>query len=342
MVRYTSRIKSNLKPEKKTSNPKQMASKVLDKKGGAVDKKKIESVVKAVAPKVSAVIKKIAPLIKSRFGAALPVGGVLPGAHPMLSDETIDQLSPHVFIHMLANMDMPTYNMIQGIASNFLRVQHPMGKIIANALGGSFDFPKNLSKIAMRDVLKAQTPQQLSHALHSEWLDMLSGKLSDEELGGGLFSSLKTLVKKGVAGGKKALSALASGAAAAVRAVSAGAMGAQMIGKSVNNALMQGIEVANSLSPIIQQVFPSTEGVLKAGLGHANAAQELLSRGIDISSQVEKALAPAVSALGPLDAPIVINPATAQPTVAKVPETAEPVGAGLDAISDNTGPRFIA
>ena len=335
MPRYTSRVKTTLKPTE-NANPKAMADKI-------VKTKKVGVVAKALAPKVTSVAKKVIPTVRARIGASLPVGGIFPvgGAEP-LSDATIDQLSPHVFIHMLSTMDMPTYHMLQGIAAKYLRMQHPLGKIVGRVLGGDFILPKTLSKIAMRDVLKARTPQELAMALHSEWIDMMDGKLTPTEVGGGLFSSLKVLVKKGVAGGRKALSALASGAAQAVRAVSAGAMGAQMIGKSVSNALTQGLEIANSLQPIIQEVFPKSEGVLTAGLGKANAAKELLDRGINIAGRVESAVQPAISILGPLDAPIALP--FEQPAVAAV----EPVGAGLDTSEANTdgsdvsGPRFVS
>lgn len=330
MVKYTSRVKSGLKP---LQNPtkKDMASKVLERSPSDSKKK---------SPPVSPQKKK---------GGAINVGGEHRKAskiRPALSDETIDQMTHVPFIHMLGMMDMPTFYMLQGIASNYLRSEHPMRLITKSVLGGDFSFPKHLSKIAMRDVMKAQSPQQLSHALHSEWIDKLKGNLSTSELGGGLFASLKTLVKKGIAGGKKALSSLARGAAGAVRAVSAGAKGAQMIGKSVSSALEQGLQVANSLAPVIKQVFPQTEGILKAGLGHANAAKELLARGIDISSQVEQAIKPAIDILGPLDAPI----AFPFEQESKTPLAGEPLGAGLDStqvdpedrINEESGPRFVS
>lgn len=336
MVKYTSRVKGGLKQAKDVPK-KEMAQKVVDgsQKGGNVKIKPLNSNSDSGTQNVHApVVKKVVAAVRARrdrLGGVLPVGGVLADSPEPLSDSTIEHLEPHVFIHMLGNMDMPTYNMLQGIAANFLTMEHPMRKIVGGALGGDFVFPKNLSKIAMRDVLKAPTPQALSGALHSEWLDMMSGKLSREEVGGGLFSSLKTLVKRGVKGARTALTAVGKGAASAVKALSSGAMGAQMIGKSVSNALMQGIEVANALSPIIQNVFPATEGVLKSGLGKVNAAQELLDRGINIAGQVEKAVAPVVSSLGEMNAPIV-------------------VGAGLDApniVADesgnpDSGSRFVS
>ena len=349
MPKYKSRVQHTLKT---APNPtkKEMASKLAQAKSKS---SKARPLVKAVATKVAPLVKKVVSNIRQSRGAAIPVGGVLPTAPEILSNGTIDQLSPHVFIHMMNNMDMPTFQILKGIGANYLGTEHPLRKITRAALGGDFVMPKSVSRIAMRDIVgKAQTPQQLAGALHSEWLDMMSGKLSQEEVGGGLFASLKTLVKKGVAGGKKALRALGTGAAQAVRAVSAGAMGAQHIGKSVNNALIQGLEVANALSPIIQTVFPQTEGLLRSGLGKAQAAKELLDRGINISGQVEQKLAPAIDILGPLDAPITLPferggdlpseaPQVSQPVV-------EPVGAGLDAMSADTsgsdisGPRFVS
>jgi hypothetical protein len=331
MVKYTSRVKGGLKPAKDVPK-KEMAQKIADgsQRGGQV---KIKPLAQSAAP----VLRKIASAVRARrdrLGGVLPVGGALADSPEPLDDSTIEQLAPHVFIHMLGNMDMPTYNMVQGIAANFLNMEHPMRKIVGGALQGDFVFPKNLSKIAMRDVLKAPTPQALGGALHSEWLDMMSGKLSREEVGGGLFSSLKTLVKRGVKGARTALTAVGKGAASAVRALSSGAMGAQMIGKSVSNALMQGIEVANALSPVIQTVFPATEGILKSGLGKANAANELVKRGIKLSGQVEQAVAPVVGALGAVDAPIVVDQ--------------QPVGAGLDLSNadpdgtEDSGPRFVS
>lgn len=305
--------------------------------------KKAAPIIKAVAKKAAPLIKKVAPkvkrIIQDRYGAVLPFGGKLPEAPQVLSDSTIDQLDPHVYIHMLGAMDMPTFHMLQGIAANYLNIEHPMRRITNQALGGDFTFPKHLSRIAMKDVMKATSPQHLSQGLHGEWMDMMDGRLSPEEVGGGLFSSLKTLVKKGVKGSRKALRALGEGAKGAIRAVSQGAMGAQMIGKSVSNALMQGLDIANALSPVIQTVFPSTSGVLKAGVGHANAAKELVDRGINVSSRVEKALQPAVDvfggALGDLNDPIVMP-------------FNKPVGAGLDMSNvrddgaEDTGERFTS
>lgn len=339
MVKYKSRVNSSLKPASTTS-AKEMVDKVLSQKSS-----KVKKVIASVAPKIGPVIQKISSALQQRYGAVLPIGGKLPDASEMLSDSTIDQLSPHVFIHMLSAMDNPTFHILQGIAANYLNMEHPLRKVVGGSLPSSFIFPKKLSKIAMRDILKG-SQHQVAMALHGEWLDMMDGKLTEDELGGGLFSSLKTLVKKGVSGAKVALSAVAKGAKGAVRALSGAAMGAQTVGRSVNNALMQGIEIANSLAPVIQQVFPKTEGVLKAGLGHANAAQELLNRGIDISSQVERALAPAIEQFGPLDDPIVVP--FVEPSVAARVEEQLPVGAGISNISadiagsDISGPRFVS
>ncbi len=340
MVKYSSRVKSGLKPLQKESK-KEMASKVLERSPEANKTKIAEAINASKKPIITNNIKdnirtKVVQAVKKK-AIQKKKGGALPTSK-RISDETINQMTHVPFIHMLGGMDMPTHHILQGIASNYLKAEHPMRLITKHALGGNFEFPKHLSKIAMRDVMKAQSPQQLSHALHSEWMDKLQGKLSQAELGGGLFASLKTLVKKGIAGGKKGLSALAKGAAQAVRAVSAGAKGAQHIGKSVSSALDKGLEVANSLSPIIQQVFPESEGILRTGLGHANAAKELLDRGIDISSQVEKAIAPAIDVLGPLDDPIAF-PFEQEQQVEKggaMQEYPE------ERINEESGPRFVS
>lgn len=313
-------------------------------------KKKAAPLIKKAVPKVVAAIKKIK--MSHVPNAGIPMfGGAFPEQADALDDETIDQLDPHVFTHMLGNMDMPTHNILKGIASNYLGVEHPMRLITKKALGGDFIFPKHLSKIALRDVMKANSPQQLAGALHSEVMDMNMGKLSREEMGGGLFASLKMLVKKGVKGSRKALKALGSGAKKAVEAVSKGAKGAQHIGRSVNNALLQGVAVANALEPIITEVFPASEGVLKSGIGHAKAASELVKRGINISERVgQVADDPAAAfarALGELSAPIVQN----LPAAEKAPEggaLTEPHGVGLDLSnqsesgSETSGPRYVS
>lgn len=315
-------------------------------KGGKISAKKVLANPKA-KPIIQKIVKSVAPIaskvisaIKERRGAALPIGGAIPvGGGPMIEPELIDQLSPQVYIHALANMDMPTFNMLKGIAANYLQVQHPMAALTKHLLGGDFVHPKSISKIATRDIMKAATPQQYSEALHGEWLDMMNGRLSEAEKGGGLFASLKLLVKKGVTGAKKALTSVAAGAKSAVRALSSGAMGAQMIGKSLSNAIMQGVEVANVLAPAVGAVFPKAEGIIRTGVDKANAANELLKRGVDISQKVETGLAPIVAGLGPIDAPLVTE------------LVQEPVGAGLvaddmDAAgtqqSDISGPRFVS
>jgi hypothetical protein len=374
MVKYKSRVNTSLgtiknKPTKRMatkvantnkSNLKPLAENIPNETGGAINPQVSRTTAKqAAVKKVAPVIKKVAPAVVKAVkkikmshvpNAGIPMfGGAFPEQADALDDETIDQLDPHVFTHMLGNMDMPTHNILKGIAANYLGVEHPMRLITKKALGGDFSFPKHLSKIALRDVMKANSPQQLAGALHSEVMDMNMGKLSREEMGGGLFASLKMLVKKGVKGSRKALKALGSGAKKAVEAVSKGAKGAQHIGKSVNNALLQGIQVANALEPIITEVFPASQGVLKEGIGKAKAASELVKRGVNISQRVgEVADDPAAAfarALGELSAPIVQDLPAAEP---KAGALEEPHGVGLDLSnqsesgSEISGPRFIS
>ncbi len=343
MVKYRSRVNTPFTTV--TKKDKQMATKVAQAKKSSprpINKSTVVAgkISAKQAANVSRVIKAIKQVHVARAG--IPMGGKYPPQADLLDDDTIDQLDPHVFTHMLNNMDMPTHNILKGIASNFLGIEHPMRLITKRVLGGDFKFPKHLSKIAMRDIVKANSPQQLAGALHSEIVDMQSGKLSREEVGGGLFASLKTLVKRGIKGARTALQALGKGAKGAVEAISKGAAGAQHIGKSVNNALMQGIEVANALSPIITELFPASEGVIKSGIGKAKALSELANRGVDIAERVGRvaddpgrALA---EALGEISAPIVVD----------MPSSEEPTGSGLDLSnaerdgSDISGPQFVS
>ena len=328
------------------SKPKEMADKV------AKSTKAIKKPVKKSKPKpktnkggaipVGGAIK-VGGAISS--GGAISVGGKVSANTSMLSNETIDQLEPHVFTHMLLNMDAPTYEMIRSIAANYLRMQHPLQRITKAALGGSFEMPKSLSRISMKDIYNARSPQHLANALHSEVNDWYDGKVNEQEFGGGLFSSLKTAVKKGINGSKRALKALGSGAAQAVRIFSAGAKAAGMHGKAINNTLKKGIEIANAISPVIQQVFPKTQGVLKAGLGHAEAASELLTHGINVSERVADKLKPAIDILGDINDPIVLP--FEKGGSLKSGGTL-PVGAGVDSMeakvqgSDISGPLFVS
>lgn len=321
MVKYSSRV--NTKPRKSKTTEKKMTTQDTPsgddltagslstggaissggslQTGGAIDKEKVTEVIKKVAPVVKKVVTEVLPKIKAavqqRFGAALPSGGVLPTGG-ILSPEEVDAVPWQAMIHTLGAMDMPTYHMLQGLAAAHLGIAHPLSAPLKASLGGSFIHPKNISRMATKDILKSHTPQILSTALHNEWLDMMNGK----DVGGGLFSSLKMLVKKGVAGGKQALSAIASGAKSAVRILSSGAMAGQMAGKSLSNAIKQGVEIANAVQPALSQLSPAAGELLGRGTELVQRGQEAVDKGVLIGSQVESVLAPI---LGAIDAPLV-------------------------------------
>lgn len=267
------------------------------KKGGALPDVVKQALVKKVAP----LVKKIAPALANRFASHLPMrGGVMPGGALKLSPEDVDDVSWQDMIHTLGAMPPESYHMLQGIAAAYLDQQHPYAVPAKTALGGSFSHPKHISKIATKDVLKAPTPQALSKALHAEWVDMMQGK----DVGGGLFSSLKNLFKKGVSGAGKALKALGKGATSAVQILGKGAKGAEMIGTSLGNALQQGVEIANALQPVAQLAGPRAEALLGAARETGKSLQEAVGRGTQAAALTGQALDPIIQALGPIDAPL--------------------------------------
>lgn len=311
MVKYSSRV--NIKPRKSKKQVKKMTTQdqpseiILSSKkdnidvggvissGGAIKKEKIATVLKKAAPIVKKLIPKIKTAVQKKYGAALPVGGVI-ATGGILNPDDIDNLPWQAMIHTLGAMDQPTYHMLQGLAAAHLGQTHPYAAPLKAALGGSFIHPKNISRLATKDILKANSPQILSTSLHNEWLDMMNGK----DVGGGLFSSLKMLAKRGVAGAKSALSAVSKGAQSAVKALSSGAKTAGMIGKSLSNAINQGIEIANVLQPAIGALHPATGELITKGVTTAKDLQAQVKRGTALATQVAEGLEPI---LGSINAP---------------------------------------
>ncbi len=237
-------------------------------------------------------------------GGALGSGGALEKKekiNEILQPDDIDNMSIQEMIHTLGSMDMQTYHTLQGLAAAHLNHPHPLATGLKLGLGGSFIHPKNISKLATKDILKANTPQQLSRSLHSEFMDMKRGM----DVGGGLFSSLKMLVKRGVAGSRQALSALGEGAKKAVKGLSSGVSTAGMVGKSLSNAIKQGIQIANVISPALSQLSPAAGELLQRGVGAAEQAQKLAERGVQVSQLSQEVLLPL---LGAIDAPLVSLP----------------------------------
>ncbi len=246
-------------------------------------------------------VKKVAKVVKAavskQLGHVLPIGGTLRTGGAILQPHEVDDIQYPMMVYALGMMDMPTYYMLQGLAAAHLGMNHPLATPTRHALGGDFVHPKFISRVATRDILKSTTPQHLSQALYNEWMDSEKGS----PVGGGLFDSLKMLVRKGVSGGKRALSALATGAKSAVKFLQTGAMAGQMIGRSLSNAIEQGIEVANVLAPAVSQVSSRAGSQLERGVSAASRARQAVNRGTDAASQAASIL----SALGPINAPLV-------------------------------------
>lgn len=257
------------------------------------------------ARNIKAVVAKAGPVIKAavqRLGPHLPgKGGVLPTGGAVMTEEQIDNLQyPHV-IHALGAMDPAAYHMLQGLAASSLGMMHPMSASLKEHLGGAIgQHPKDISRVATKDIMKAHTPQMLSMALHDEFVDHLKGV----DTGGGLFSSLKSLLKKGTAGAGKAAKALARGAKGAVSALSAGAKTGAMVGKSLSGAIQQGINIANVLNPALQAISPAAASAVSAGVESGKALQQGIGRGVKIAEGVSSGLDPILAGLGNPNEPI--------------------------------------
>lgn len=249
-------------------------------------------------------------------GGSIPTGGALPrvaqvakavipkvkaAVQRLRTPEDVDNMSWEQMIHTLGSMTAEQHHVLQGLASSMLGMPHPLAAHIKAGLGGSFVHPKSVARMATRDILKAPTAQKLSQALHAEWMDMMAGK----DVGGGLFSSLKMLLKKGVSGAKSAIGSVAEGAKGAVRALAAGAGTAQMVGKSVSNAIDKGLQVASVLQPAVSAVAPGLGEKLEAGTAAAQRLQGLVQQGTGIAGQVSTGLQPIVQSLGAVNAPVV-------------------------------------
>lgn len=259
MVRYTSRIGKAL----------------------PVVKKAIKKVVAAKKARVAAkpVVEDLPASAKDPvdFGGSLPTGGVIPtGGAAQLPE--IDRMSFPAMIHTLGAMDQPTFHILQGMASTFLpRVIHPLKKPFMAALGGALLHPPGISKVATMDIVKAPTPQQLAMALHTEWLDSMKGR----DVGGGLFDSLKSVIKKGIS------------------VVSKGAMKALQVGTKLRGALQKGTAIAKSFQAPLSAVVPAAGELLGKGIKGAEALDVGLGIGLAAGEKISAGLEDVSKAVNP-------------------------------------------
>ena len=180
-------------------------------------------------------------------------------------------------IHTVGHMDAETYHTLQGVASMFLpKIVHPLKRPYMAALGGAFHAP-GVSRVATTDIVKAPTGAQLSAALHQEWLAQQAG----HNVGGGLFDSLKMVVKKGVS------------------AVAKGAKTALGIGKKLRDALQKGTAIAKSFEAPLTAALPGAGALLKKGITGAEALDVGLGVGLAAGEKISAGLEDVSRAVNP-------------------------------------------
>lgn len=255
MVRYKSRIGpgGSVKPRVKATRKKrskELPQSPLEEDGGRL--------------RVDATDNPVAPGGSLSSGGALGSGGALSTGGVISQEQAENMTYPQVY-HTLGHMTGGEFHTLQGLAAAHLPDQgHPMKRPIMQSLGGAFIHPRTISKVATMDVLKAPSPQMLSRALYQEYLDSLSGK----EVGGGLFKSIKNLLKRGLKGAAK------------------GARGALKVGKTVNNAIKRGTEVAKTFQEPLSAFAPGLGEILQKGIGTAEAVQGGLETGLSAGEQI--------------------------------------------------------
>ena len=206
---------------------------------------------------------------------------IIPGAIPtdvVSLQGFVDGMSYPQMIHSVGHMDNAQYHTLQGVASGFLpSIAHPLKVPYVAALGGSFVHPIGISKVATRDILKAPNQRHLSGMLHSEYLDHQAGR----NVGGGLFDSLKHVVKKGVTG-------LAKGAKSALG-----------IGKKLQSALQKGTAIAKTFQEPLSAAFPKAGELLSSGVSAAEALEAGIGVGLAAGEQITGGLQTVAKAVDP-------------------------------------------
>ena len=210
-------------------------------------------------------------------GGQLSTGGALPADSVSLQG-FVDNMSYPEMIHTIGHMDSDDYHSLQGIAAAHLpNVRHPLKVPMMTALGGSFDHPQGVSKVATKDIVLAPTQRHLAGMLHSEMIDQQGGR----DVGGGLFDSIKNVVKKGVSG-------LARGAKAALG-----------IGKKLRGALSKGVSIAKSFEKPISAAFPAAGQLLQRGISAGQALETGIGVGLAAGEKISSGLQGLSSAVNP-------------------------------------------
>ena len=182
----------------------------------------------------------------------------------------IKKMTHNGMIQVLNHMSPQAFHMLQGVAGAHLPQfeGHPLTGIARKTLGGSFTHPRNISKMATRDITRAVSAQQLATALHAEMMEAQKGG----DVGGGLLDSLKHGFNRGFEGFKSSLSA------------------GNRIGSVLRGALSTGIQIGQVFSPVIESLFPGSGQLIEAGISSAEALKAGLETGLRAGEALEKGL----------------------------------------------------
>ena len=298
MARYKSRVTKGAGLT--TAAKKKVAKKVAKKVGARVKKVVAKRAAAAVQPTEDIPPPPPAPVdpvggalstggaitadpTLDSIGGALSTGGQLSTGGALPADSVnlqgfVDNMSYPEMIHTIGHMDSDDYHSLQGIAAAHLpNVRHPLKVPMMTALGGSFDHPQGVSKVATKDIVLAPTQRHLAGMLHSEMIDQQGGR----DVGGGLFDSIKNVVKKGVSG-------LARGAKAALG-----------IGKKLRGALSKGVSIAKSFEKPISAAFPAAGQLLQRGISAGQALETGIGVGLAAGEKISSGLQGLSSAVNP-------------------------------------------
>ena len=255
--------------------------------------------VQGVAKKVVSAAKEVKSVVKKAKNPA-ELANSLQGV--------VGKLSHNGMIQVLQHMSPQQFHILQGVAGSHLPNfnGHPLSGVARKVLGGSFSHPRNISKMATRDIVRAISPQQLASAMHMEMMDAQKGM----DVGGGLLDSVKHTFNRGLDG-------LKSGVAAGTR-----------LGSVLHGALSTGIQVGRVFSPVVETLFPGAGQLIDTGISSAEA----LKAGLEVGVKAGEALSEGLEGISPIDTSD--KPVAGQPFTAPIsttprlgPSEEEPVSA---------------
>lgn len=232
-----------------------------DIKEGLLTAKDISSVAKEG---LTSAAKGVRDIAKQNLSGLVKKGatGVADIAKRFASARNLVQNMNHSsMINLLHHMPLPDFSLLQGIASSSLgNVLHPMKNIIRQHLGGKFEHPRGISKVATKDILMG-SQLDLAKALHHEFVDMQNGR----KVGGGLLDSVKHHFIRGLSGFN---SKLKSGLE---------------IAKKFERILHRANQFAEQVAPSLKSALPQFEPLIETGLSGLKALDVGLEKGIALA-----------------------------------------------------------